>query len=421
MRAPRLAGRGLKPTHVIIRLSGRVGPSIGPWNVNVTPMPSEVCRRLLRQNVVLRESIAREFAALPSAHPRFDASMRTYERELLSAIDTNDATLCQVFGEPARGSMVARATDWLGLAQRPDVYDGLGSLWRHLAKDWTAEGAAGGAELRSLIVSGAAAEASRWPLDERVRILVPGCGQGRLAWALADALPHALVTGLERSEATLGFARHVLHRADTVGALRFHPFLDAFPNNWDTHSRTARLSAPDTLPTRTPNLALQLADFMEPLGDPQGTAERAVDGVDGVDADGTARLRGGGQSVALPTSTPWRPPWPRQAQHVVVTHFFLDCVDDLVAGVSAVRDALVDGGSWLFSGPLHYYQGGSYEPRPSPALSHLLELAADLGLELEGEPLLVPAPYLRRPNALLHEAAWTAAFFKARKRGGPRT
>ena len=366
---------------------------------------SEICRRLLRQNAVLRESVAREFATLPLAHPRFETVMRTYEREVLMAIDKNDATLTQIFGRPAQGSALARAADWLGLSERPETYDGLGSLWRHLAKDWSRDGVAGTEELRSLIVTGVASEMSRWPADERMRVLVPGCGQGRLAWALADALPHALVTGLERSEATLEFARHVLHGVGEIASVQFHPFLDAFPNNWDAKSRTASFSVPDVLPRPAPNLALQLADFMEP---------HALRDEDDNSISWTA-LR----SRSVPTSTHWRPPWHQQQHHVVCTHFFLDCVDDVVAGCTAVRDALVDGGAWIFSGPLHYHQGGGYTPRPSPALSHLLELASDLGLEPEGPPLLVPSPYLPRPNALLHEAAWTAAFFKARKRRGP--
>lgn len=88
--------------------------------------------------------------------------------------------------------------------------------------------------------------------------------------------------------------------------------------------------------------------------------------------------------------------------------------DDLPAAVRAVRDALRPGGVWIYAGPLHFYQGGGYTPKPSPTLQHLLCLAADLGLRLEAPPELVAAPYPPRPQAFLAEADWKVPFFSAR-------
>ena len=52
-----------------------------------SPTASRACARLLRQNSVLRESIAREFAGLESesTHPTYAPAMREYEARLLEA------------------------------------------------------------------------------------------------------------------------------------------------------------------------------------------------------------------------------------------------------------------------------------------------------------------------------------------------
>ena len=335
---------------------------------------SSIARRLLRQHGQLRLNIQREFAAMEALradHPRFHLSMAAYEKELISALQTNEQAITNIFGAPAQASAFERASEWAGFAHS-DVYDGLGSLWRHLAKDWSSEGAKGSHLLRTRLVSLVVDECARWP-DETVRVLVPGCGQARLAWALAAATPRALVTGLERSAPTISLARHILQSKE-AGSLAFHPWLDAFPNNASAESRCARISVPDVHPTPQPNLVLESTDFMA-TGQHEG-----------------------------------RPP-----NHLVLTHFFLDCVDDIPACMQRIHDELVPGGVWIFAGPLHYFQGGGYEPRPAPALDHLLHLAADLGLEVEMQPQLMPAPYVRRPGAFLHEADWQVPLFTARR------
>ena len=297
--------------------------------------------------------------------------MRHYERTVQAAVLSNNVALTTIFGAPSQPGLFTRAAEWVGFESGEDVYDGLGSLWRHCAKDWSAAGAAGGEALRRRIISRVADECRS---RSNVSILVPGCGQARLAWALAMELPNAHITGLERSEATLGFARHLLEESSHPETLKFHPFLDAFPNNWDASSRCAAVAVPDVVPSMLPNLSLRQADFLEP-----------------------------------------DPAWSARKHDIVITHFFLDCVEDLVAGCSAVHDMLAPGGIWIFAGPLHFHQSGDYMPRPSPSVSHLLELARDLGFGLEAEPERVPSPYLRRPKALVHEADWTAVYFVARR------
>ena len=330
---------------------------------------------MLHQNACLRKSIRLEFTKL-SGGAKYSAAMAEYRETLLSAVDSNDAVLREVFGTPETGLW----NDFLLTWQSGDVYDGLGSLWRHCAKDWTREGAEAQGGLRARIVQLVRDECRRLrsstssalPSEEPVRILVPGCGQGRLAYEIASALPsEAAVLGVEISDAQLAFASHFLNGG--ANRLDFHPWLDAFANNLDVESRAGRLSAPDILTTSrsSSNLSLRQGDF-----------------------------------VKEPSSA--------QKHQIVVTSFLLDCVDDLVGGMRAVRQSLAPNGLWVYAGPLHYHQGGQYTPRAAPTLTQLVSLASDHGLELEAQPELLPAPYVRRPGAFLAEADWSVPVFGAR-------
>ena len=337
---------------------------------------------LLHQNHCLRESVTREFAALrANGLPKYKQAMSSYRDDLLRSLEANDKALMQVFG-PAERGLVSHLRLTFGVGGG-DVYDGLGSLWRHLAKDWTSEGTALQTVFRErmvdIVLEECRAQQQQQVEDDVFRVLVPGCGQGRLAYTLASALreERAHVTGLEQSEATLALARHMLDPQSEP--LRFCPFLDAFANNGERAGRTAAYTAPDA-----------------PAAERQAVAESA-----------NLTLR---PDVFTRASR-------RPHSHVVVTSFLLDCVEDLSDGVRAVHDALIPGGLWVFAGPLHYYQGGAYLPKPAPTLEELLSLASDLGFELEEGrlPERVPAPYVPRPGAFMPEAAWNVPLFACRK------
>lgn len=343
---------------------------------------------LLHQNECLRESILREFAPLAKnarEMPTYSASMAAYKSELLSAVDANGATLQRIFGPPEAG-MLSNFKLTLGIGSTGDAYDGLGSIWRHLAKDWSAQGSGQQATMRERVVTLTRNECmTRQHGSERLRVLVPGCGQGRLAYTIASALCSSgvEVTGLERSEATLALARHFIEDDGGVNGepYTFHPFLDAFTNNWDVASRCAVLTVPD------------------------------------VPASERQRVRSSGSLILKPDDFLTSRDRGKRQYDVVVTSFLLDCLSEgIEEGVRAVGDALPPGGLWIFAGPLHYFQGGSYVPRPSPTLEQVLSLAVDFGMEIELPPESISAPYVSRPGAFLPEASWTVPLFTARKK-----
>lgn len=134
--------------------------------------------------------------------------MEGFERTLLAAIATNDAALHAIFGTPSRLSYGTARARWLLGAEHP-TYDRIGSIWRHLAKDWSTPGAAGRAELISKVVDVLASEQKHALAsgDALGKILVPGCGQARLAAELAASQPQSEVLGLEQSPLQLAVAR----------------------------------------------------------------------------------------------------------------------------------------------------------------------------------------------------------------------
>ena len=169
-----------------------------------------VAKALHRQNGWLRQNIeleAQHIAKLSAG--KLQTRMAAYNAQLVAAVDSNTAALNELFGPPP-------AWTWPALPWRSDrnvdIYNGLGSVWRHLAKDWSAEGNAGVRALNSRVTSLIVDELQR-TADGRGSVLLPGCGTGRLAWEIARALPEAAVVGTEVSEAQLGVARYVRRRA----------------------------------------------------------------------------------------------------------------------------------------------------------------------------------------------------------------
>ena len=291
--------------------------------------------------------------------------MLAYHNSLQAAVTTNDEAIHAMFGPNQSSAMQRFFQAW----SETNAYDGLGSVWCHLAKDWTTEGTEAMSGLRNRIV-----EVVQLHAREGARVLVPGCGQARLAWELARQADGMEVVGLDGSEAQLGVARHMLG-SSVKHSLPFHPFLDEANNACSVESRLAMLRAPDVAPGSMPvPLRLMHGEF---------SGEWVA-----------SRQRAGEPDFQC-----------------VVSSFFLDCLPDTVAGMEAISDALAPGGLWLCAGPLAYHPW----PSLSPTLEQLIGLAQELGLEMVIEPEMIPAPYVRPPNCLRHNSDWTAALWACRK------
>uniref|UniRef100_A0A7S3TUG8 carnosine N-methyltransferase n=1 Tax=Emiliania huxleyi TaxID=2903 RepID=A0A7S3TUG8_EMIHU len=342
--------------------------------------------RLALQHAALLGGMSHEFAALDEPElqqslPRHCATMKTYQAELLACGAANSAALATVFGRAENhGADRLRSVVWPWLeplaGTAEDEYEHLGSVWRHMARDWTAGGAAQTGHLRAEVLrllrgEGLASGAGVPPGGE---VLVLGCGQARLAWTIASGLPGARVTGLEASEAQLSAANFFLQCAEEE-RLAFHPFLDEPRSNLHAAARTAALAAPDIAPAALPRVSLELrrGDFLQ------------------LSPSGEEALRG---------------------SDAVVTSFFLDCVPAVADSLRSIHALLRPGGLWVFAGPLAYHCW----PQLCPTLDQLVGLASEVGLTPLGEPRLLPAGYVQRPGGFgAHEHAWTAAVLVCRR------
>ncbi len=338
---------------------------------------SRLAAALQTQNRALRANILREFEtldALRARTPKFAHRNEQFQQSLLAGCAQNERALTQIFGAEATPSLLERVLplDWLPSSSHHPyggrwdsvsaIYDGLGSVWRHAVKDWS--GHKGHELLHGRIVDALAADGAE-------SVLVAGCGQGRLATRIATALPRARVVGVEQSEAQLGVARFMLD-ATAERSVTFHPFLDEARNNATAETRLHAVEAPDiALSGGPPNLSLRLGSF---------------------DADAAASAGLGGADA-------------------VVASFFLDCLEDTVAAVEALRACVRPGGLVVFAGPLAYH----HLPTLAPTLDGLAALSGELGLPLVGDLDVVDAPYPERPGALREESAWRAGFFVARR------
>ncbi|EOD11482.1 hypothetical protein EMIHUDRAFT_247907 [Emiliania huxleyi CCMP1516] len=216
--------------------------------------------RLALQHAALLGGMSHEFAALDEPElqqslPRHCATMKAYQAELLACGAANSAALATVFGRAENhGADRLRSVVWPWLeplaGTAEDEYEHLGSVWRHMARDWTAGGAAQTGHLRAevlrLLRGEGLASGAGVPPGGEVLVSVPGYGysaapetppcvrgQARLAWTIASGLPGARVTGseaseaqlrLEASEAQLSAANFFLQCAEEE-RLAFHPFL----------------------------------------------------------------------------------------------------------------------------------------------------------------------------------------------------
>ena len=124
------------------------------------PNAGRLAAALLQQNNALRSSITREFAKMPTAAsaPAFSAGMAKFRSALLDAVATNDEAIKTAFGPPSSG-LLDQLRSVIADPGSGGTYDGLGSLLRHLAKDWTIEGAEMQAELRALVTGAVVQEA----------------------------------------------------------------------------------------------------------------------------------------------------------------------------------------------------------------------------------------------------------------------
>jgi carnosine N-methyltransferase len=225
---------------------------------------------------------------------------------------------------------------------------------QHLFRDWAAEGrherdVPFDAIVRVLARELPAARAAPADgADDRVRVLVPGSGLGRLAHDIAARLPGAAVTANEYS----AYMRLVYRLVETLtpepaAQMTLHPFIDWWSHQASRAGMTRAVRFPDAAPD--PSVLLVEGDF---------TTEFA-----------------------------------NQSAHydAVATFFFVDTATNMLDYLDQIARVLKPGGLWVNLGPLLYHKAAV-----ELSLDDVMAVAEEYGFEFvdvdeEWGPLILPA------------------------------
>ena len=244
-----------------------------------------------------------------------------------------------------------------------------------------------------------------------MKILVPGCGLGRLAWEISQlgwytysskisvGLIRILFLGFDTTANELSFfmtlALRFLFSPKATSSVNEHwlrPYAYWFSHQKSNESLFRRVSFPDVIPRFTPNFHLVEQDF---LTLPIPSAERS---------DNLALIWSTNQSS--------------EGYDFIVTLFFIDTSLDVFATMKHIYTLLRPGGSWINLGPL-LWTGGT-QAKVELSLDEVLLAAENIGFVIQNEAQgtnarrTVECEYTSDPNAMM-QMIYKAEFWVARK------
>ncbi|PPQ82497.1 hypothetical protein CVT26_012951 [Gymnopilus dilepis] len=265
---------------------------------------------------------------------------------------------------------------------------------KHFVRDWSEDGAYERGRIFAPIL-----EVLR-TVDPEARpakkILVPGCGLGRLAWDISQL-------GFDTTANELSFFmslafRFLLSRKTTasVNEHTLHPYAHWFSHQRSNDSLFRPISFPDVIPRLGPNFRLVEEDFMK-LIIPSRTSGRQST---------FSWSRGTNSQEYL------------DGYDFIVTLFFIDTSLDVLATMTHIHNLLRPGGTWMNLGPL-LWTGGA-QAKVELSLEEVLQAAEEIGFIIETEEegptarRTVECEYTGDKNAMMRWI-YKAEFWVARK------
>ncbi|CAA7260463.1 unnamed protein product [Cyclocybe aegerita] len=252
---------------------------------------------------------------------------------------------------------------------------------KHFVRDWSEEGAAERTRIFAPILD---LLRSVDPQERGgLKVLVPGCGLGRLAWEISQL-------GYDTTANELSFFMTL--------SLRFllSPKTTTTPNehilrpyaHWFSHQRTndslfRGISFPDAVPRLSPTFRLVEEDFMKLKAPSSNRNDAYMDGYD-----------------------------------FIVTLFFIDTSLDLLSTLNHIHTLLRPGGVWINLGPL-LWTGGA-QAKVELSLEEVLQAAEEIGFVLDRDEegpsaqRTIECEYTGDRNAMMRWI-YKAEFWVARK------
>lgn len=179
---------------------------------------------------------------------------------------------------------------------------------KHLVRDWSATGASERYPTFAPIL----AVLQRVPQKERTgkRVLVPGCGLGRLAWEVGEM--GFAAKGCEYSWFMLLALRFLLSQEETY---TIHPYAHWWSHQRSNDSLFRDVKFPDVIPRLSPNFQLFEGDFFQIGANDSGSYD------------------------------------------YIITLFFIDTSINIVRTLEHIHSILAPGGLWINLGPLLWTSG----------------------------------------------------------------
>ncbi|WVR08449.1 hypothetical protein IAU60_005504 [Kwoniella sp. DSM 27419] len=305
--------------------------------------------------------------------------------------------------DKVRSTLRSFVRDWSveGVRERQACYDPcLEALERHFSRTTLISEAHG-----VMDTEGCNHEKTAKRARGSVRVLVPGCGLGRLAMEIAAR--GFACQGNEFSSYMLMASHWVLNSTTRRHSHAIYPFLHSFSNHLSTmHNLLHRVQIPDVCPAdvlgngKGGEFSLVAGDFEEIYG-PKSWKLPHESIPDGQWADeGKVNQKGR-----------WG---------AVVTCFFIDCARNVLNFLKIIHTILEDDGVWINIGPLLWH----FENSPTTSatgegsielsLDEVKELARRVGFDIKEEKM-IRSTYTGIPDGMLkHE--YNAAFWVATKR-----
>ncbi|GAA5888340.1 hypothetical protein JCM5296_003293 [Sporobolomyces johnsonii] len=272
----------------------------------------------------------------------------------------------------------ARVTDELAalgleLARKEGIPYGLRSIfWResgrvvetlkHFVRDWSEEGKS---EREALFPPILDALRDEFPASEGKKVLVPGCGLGRLAYEIAS-----LGFGTTANDFS-----HFMNLGSSLIFTRTHipnqhslsPYVHSFSHHRTAENLLRVVSFPDVLPSKEVKLQFEPGDFLSLF-----PADETFD--------------------------------------AIVTLFFIDTASNLLDYFETIWRLLVPGGIWINEGPLLYYGN----PGMELPLEDVVRLAELVGFRIEKRKSLKQLKYTG-DDLGMYTFAYDCEFWVARK------
>jgi carnosine N-methyltransferase len=331
-----------------------------------------------RHSMAIHGRLLRDFAVLSSKHK---ALLKNYTAKLASmrqGIQANARFLGEIIGDVDLFGNGTRTGGEDGESASAESIDKVHGTLRQFVRDWGVEGAS--ERERSYAPLLREAEKLK-PLRKeagevnKYRVLVPGCGLGRLVWEFAHR--GYAVQGNEFSYHMLLGSNWVLNQSGGIGVVGLYPYAVSGCNRLKIADQFARVEIPDVATGDLPDgvdMSMNAGEFVEIYG-----------GADFIDAF-----------------------------DVIAAPFFLDTAHNAIEYLETIWHCLKPGGVWIHMGPLlWHYVDQQDERQVELSLQEVVQVARELGFKLEMRDPIV-ASYSADKTSMM-QTVYTCAFFVATK------